>query len=910
MEKAINKRIIWIDKNVNNIENKLFLEIMESGINNAKLYPVESIEEAFKLIENQKETIIDDNNNKREVKVFQFRLFYVIVSGSLSNDFFREYVNATKKLTIISSNIIFCSDEDKHKRNAYYLDDFLNPGKVYSEKTIDKLIEYINRDELTNLKEPSILENKKEYKAQTRNYGNVFFNANNISDIAYPFFFGQLINSTFITDYNLEAFQNFMLEYYPELKYLIFPSKEKKIEIPYYLLAKFYLHMYTYECGFFKNMNLDLSNSKFDLYRVYIFLLYDALNQKSIKSYYENSLYRGTVLSKKELETINNLIAKKSGNHSKINVCLYFTKMFLSFSKNIDVAKSFIHEGNDNLIPVLFEVKGLSKKEIEKNKDFFFSNLDLEYITEFDEEEVLFLPLSSFEIVSVEDETIIVFGDKIKIKRITLKYLYEYKDSLYKFIEGIKKKELFEKFLNDVISSNYSKEIADLIDFDIGNEFKNFIQRKFQLDNKITNFSFIRNIKNKQMNLLQERFNSLFPEEPEFIQKVFVGDKEAILIHNKGGSNIVLRPQNNKVYYKEIPNINEYQPPIVPAGLPQPLKKSDNGDIAHKMVKSNDEYCQGKNDNACDKCMDKVKKHDNKADLEDSYYFEFFAVGYLIGDFIANYDEIKDQPLMLQLKSFGTLAFSCFGPFLPHLCQNYLPEAIFKKMPIVMASVSAFELIISIKDIATDKSLTKSETAVQIFKKIVLTVLQFGASYYVGQIGFKILVSLSIGPGIISTVTAIGLGVAAGYALSKIKKYYEKEDNSEELTLFSESTYNEYIPRKFREYCIPTLCWNGVSKKAKSFALELIEDGYRKWLMINIKKWIRKVHNENYLDVGDTIVDYKGISKHPYKITFILYELKKEKCSPEEWGVGENIKNNYSEEISKYYNQVSVLDVF
>ena len=102
-----------------------------------------------------------------------------------------------------------------------------------------------------------------------------------------------------------------MLEYYPELKYLIFPSKEKKISIPYYLLAKFYLYMYTYECGFFKNMNLDLSNSKFDLYRVYIFLLYDALNQKSIKSYYENSLYRGTVLSKQELETINNLIEKK-----------------------------------------------------------------------------------------------------------------------------------------------------------------------------------------------------------------------------------------------------------------------------------------------------------------------------------------------------------------------------------------------------------------------------------------------------------------------------------------------------------------------------------------------------------------------------------------------------------------------
>ena len=77
---------------------------------------------------------------------------------------------------------------------------------------------------------------------------------------------------------------------------------------------------------------------------------------------------------------------------------------------------------------------------------FFFSNLDLENITEFDEEEVLFLPLSSFEIISVKDETINVFGEKIDIKRITLKYLYEYKDSLYKFIEGIKKKNYLKIF--------------------------------------------------------------------------------------------------------------------------------------------------------------------------------------------------------------------------------------------------------------------------------------------------------------------------------------------------------------------------------------------------------------------------------------------------------------------------------
>ena len=903
------KRIIWIDKNINNNENKIFLEILASGIPNSKFYPVESIEKAFNLIENQKEKLIVENGRVKVVKIFQFRLFYIIVSGSLSNDFFREYINATKKLTILSSNIIFCSDEDKHKRNPYYLDDFLNPGKVYNEKTIDKLIEYINKDELLFLKEPSILENKKEYQAPKRSYGNIFFNLNTLSDIAYPYFFGQLINSAFIDDANLEAFQNFMLNYYPELKYLIFPSKEKKISIPYYLLAKFYLHMYTYESNFFKNMNLDLSNSNFDLYRTYIFLLYNAINQKSLKPYYENNLYRGTVLSKQELDSIYNLIDKKNKNSNNINACLYFSKTFLSFSKNIDIARSFITLGNSNLTPVLFEVKGLSKTEIEKNNDFFFSNIDLENLTEFDEEEVLFLPLSSFEIISIKDETINVFGEKTNIKRINLKYLHNYKDSLYKYIESIKKKELFKNFLEQVINSEYSKEIADLIDFDIGNEFKIFIQRKFQFDNKICDFSLINKLKNRPRDMLQIRFNNLFPDEPEYIQKVLVGKVEAILVKLKGGSNILLRSHEKKVYYRRINNIKEYQPPIVAADLPYRLTKVDNGNIAHKMVKANREFNQGKNKNICDDCIDKVAKKEKKLDLE-AEYFELYSVGCILGDFIANYDDIKNEPLMVKLKSFGILGVSCLGPFLPKILRTFLPKAIVTKAPFVMAAASACELIISIRNISKDKTLTKSETAKLIFKQIAVTLLQFGASYLVGQIGFKILAAMSLGPGIIAGVVAIGLGVGAGYAFAKIKKYYDEKDKSENLALFSESTYSRYIPTKFREYCIPTLCWNGVSNKAKSFAIELVEDGYRKWLVINIKKWIRKLHNENYLDVGDTIVDYKGISKHPYKITFILYELKKEICTPEEWGVGENIKNNYNEELSKYYNQVAVLDVF
>ena len=73
---------------------------------------------------------------------------------------------------------------------------------------------------------------------------------------------------------------------------------------------------------------------------------------------------------------------------------------------------------------------------------------------------------------------------------------------------------------------------------------------------------------------------------------------------------------------------------------------------------------------------------------------------------------------------------------------------------------------------------------------------------------------------------------------------------------------------------------------------------------------IREINNDNYLEVGETIVDYKGISKNPYKATFILYELKEDNFKPEDWGEGENVEKNYIEKISKNFTQISTLDVF
>ena len=679
--------------------------------------------------------------------------------------------------------------------------------------------------------------------------------------------------------------------------------------------------MYTYEkCNFFKNMNLDLTNNKFDIYRVYIFLLFNALNQKSIKSFYNQKLWRATLLSKEELKTIEKALINKEYlsllneniiNKDEINACLYFSKTFLSFTKNIDVAKTFMAKGNENLIPILFEVEKIDEKNGQIN-DFLVSNLDLDNISEFNEEEVLFLPLSCFEIVSIKDEEINIFGEIIKIKKIKLNYLYKYKDSINKYIDNIKDKEKIESFLKEVINSAYSNEISELINFenlDIGEKLQKFIIEKINLKKDFLKFNskiqFLKSSSNKYPQLI---FNKIFEESPEYIQAILYKGKDALLLVYQNGNQMILESENKKVYchYGKCSNRN-----YTCKGKKCHLKNVKNDHVVRKYIKAQKEFNQGKNKNVNENCIGKICHKDQKLQVENFYFFELYTAGLRIGDFIANYDQIKNEPLMVQLQSFGELGLSIIAPFISTFFSSHLPNAIVDYSPYVMFVMSATKFILSIKDLRNKNKLSNSETFTLVLKKAGLVIGQAGLNYIVGKIGFKILVFLKVSKGLVIITAALGMGIATGFALEKGKNKIIKEiENSENLILLSDCLYYQYVPKKFRMYSIPTFYFKGVSKNAKSFALELVEDGMRKWLVINIKKWIRKISNENYFDIGENIVEYKGISKHPYKVSFILYELNKEICTPEEWGVGEKVEKGYSENLSKYFNQVAILDVF
>jgi len=103
------------------------------------------------------------------------------------------------------------------------------------------------------------------------------------------------------------------------------------------------------------------------------------------------------------------------------------------------------------------------------------------------------------------------------------------------------------------------------------------------------------------------------------------------------------------------------------------------------------------------------------------------------------------------------------------------------------------------------------------------------------------------------------------------------------IKLKSNSLYSNYIPEKYKkEKIFPSFTWENISYNTKSFMIELIEDDInKKWQVINIPRKTNKItENENI--IGDTIIEYKGISDNASCALFILYEINKEKVTLEE----------------------------
>lgn len=830
------KNIIWIDKNINNKENILTLDRFKEELVDYKFYTSNSVSKAFSLI----------SNNKKE---FYFNLFYVIVSGNLAENFFNIYVKKSLEIPIIVATIVYCYKQKYHESKPYYLDPFLNPGKIVS--TYPEVIEYIKTDEC-NWKNNMGIQSL-NYDLGNEGYGDIFFLVNKFSDIAYPIYLGQILNASLIKNDDLLNLQNnFLMKYYQKFKNLIKPSQEKNIEIPLHILAKFYINLYSRENpSFYSKMNQDLSNNKFDIYKTYICILYNALNKKTIKNYYSKKLYRGGIIGineYKNLEKIwNNL--KEKNSSSEIKIAVYFSKIFLSFSKSEEIAESFIIPCDDNCVPIKFILNSNS------DEDFFVSNLDCETLSDSpDEKEVLILPFSCFEIINIRNIEI----NGIKTKEITLNYLDKYKKQIDEYINKLDNKEKFIEFFNDILNSSFAKEIEEKLGNEVHNKLSKYLEKKSPFEiNLSLHFIFQKvcpekpipkfdpNYKPKNPGYSNgKQLNELFKSEPISLQMVKSKSikYEALILKYKDGKSALIRNHNTidnqyKIIkeYNEIGNLGFSKNAFENIGKEIKIEGITTQEILQSVenIKNN----QLNNPEFLPKnsiIKNSINEISNRSLLRSNYYTANMC-GNVIGHFITNIDTFIESSKKEKAKTIGISS-------IPLVISGVskISKSMAEKTPIIGNTILIGGLLYnSINDIKSD-SLNKSETFKSITKNIIGTSFDLGINIAFMELGVKIGFSL----GIVSGPGAVILGATGGLIGGIIGGLFSRILSSQ-LELNSDCLYYKYIPKKYR-FINPNLRWKNVSNKAKSFAIEMIDENYEyKWLVLNIPCFVREIHSNN-----------------------------------------------------------------
>lgn len=215
---------------------------------------------------------------------------------------------------------------------------------------------------------------------------------------------------------SIEKFKEFIYKYGNTLlSQVVNPNLEKNINLPLFIYTKFYMRLYGLESDFYKDMNKYLSNREndFGIYNTFVSILYYGLSNNFLISNDEFPFYRGGTISKKEFKILE--------ENFKTKKCFYSSKNFLSFSKSENEADNFINvDCNNNCFPVKFIIEKYEKIEINENLVNLMSNVEMRHYSGFaSEQEVLFMPLSSFRVIEIKEE---YFHNKI-IKKIKLNYI-------------------------------------------------------------------------------------------------------------------------------------------------------------------------------------------------------------------------------------------------------------------------------------------------------------------------------------------------------------------------------------------------------------------------------------------------------------------------------------------------------
>ena len=392
--------IIWIDKNIGNQENQQYLgDLKSSGsksINNVKTNALNNGLHMNREPLNKKkydiQEFIEIDKAIEYIKTIRFVETIIIVSGSYLSEFMKQFKANIRHIYIIPRIVVFTNP------TRTFSEDILRE-KFYSgaiKRSFQELKATINNyqmnhEEIKNNRD--ILVNK-QYAQQS-----IFVELKTKDDLKLPQYYEKLVEILETKDnpYFISKMFNIYKndpKYNSLLNQMIYIS-----DIPIELLIKYYARLYTIDGDFYKKMNSELTIETYDniIYQPYIKTLYEGSEKKFFNNCEGMELYSSQTFSDNEINEIydykNNFLKDTNELKKDLPMPIIFSKIFLSFNKDINEAEKYIRYGK-NVMLIL---------KLNDNKYNLKTHADIEEFSFYpNEKEVLFFPFSAFGIKNFE----------------------------------------------------------------------------------------------------------------------------------------------------------------------------------------------------------------------------------------------------------------------------------------------------------------------------------------------------------------------------------------------------------------------------------------------------------------------------------------------------------------------------